>query len=173
MFGAPKPLSRIIFDKFDTSHDGKIGTSEFRQLCYKSGYYLSDEELKQGLLVVDADGSGEVDYDEFKKWWSQSDRFAMFALDDEALESRKAAMDTFQAYDADMSGTIEQDEFESLYNDIVSQKLTSEAKEKVWEWMSAGTDKISFNRYLQWLAKQESSPIKTLLTDASLMQYRQ
>eukprot|EP01083_Nonionella_stella_P175909 614115_1 len=155
MFGAPRPrrLSKIIFDKVDTSNDGKIDASEFRQLCYDSGYYLSDEELKQALLVVDTDGSGEVDYNEFKKWWSQSDRFAMFALDDESLESRKAAMETFQAHDADMSGTIEKDEFESLYNDLVSQKLTTEAKGNAWEWMSADTDKISFNRYLEWLAQ--------------------
>ena len=64
-----KPLSRIMFDKFDTDGSGAIGKEEFKNLCYDLGHFLSDQELELGMQWLDKDGSGEIEYDEFVEWY--------------------------------------------------------------------------------------------------------
>ena len=54
-------------------------TGEFRSLVYGSGYYLNDDELAAAVRIVDKDGNGTIEYNEFKAWWSQDDRCVTFA----------------------------------------------------------------------------------------------
>lgn len=162
-------LSKIIFDKHDTNKDGKIDAGEFRALVYGSGYYLSDEELKGALRIVDKDGNNTIEYNEFKAWWSQDDRFEALRGDSEQGQERAVAFETFQKFDKDSSGTIDREEFDSFYEDMTSKNLTRESKENAWQWLSEGKNFIGFNRYVQWTIKQQSRGVKTLLTDANLM----
>ena len=38
-----------------------------------SGKNLSDAELEEAVAEMDADGSQEVDLDEFTRWWARQD----------------------------------------------------------------------------------------------------
>lgn len=96
-------------------------------------------------------------------------RFTSLKLDDQSLATRQAASDTFRKFDGDGNGTIDRREFDPFYKDMRANGLTKEPKESVWEWLSKGGDFIGFNRYVDWLDKQGSQNIRTLLTDAELM----
>lgn len=47
-----KPLSRILFDKYDKDNSGSINVKELGSLCYDKGYFLNDAELAQAMKVL-------------------------------------------------------------------------------------------------------------------------
>merc|ERR1712112_416246 len=53
------------FKKFDAGGEGEIPTSELGTVMKMLGHKLNDEELEECIKMVDADGGGSVDIDEF------------------------------------------------------------------------------------------------------------
>jgi len=53
------------FSVFDKDGSGTVSTSELGEMMSALGQYLSAEELDEMVKEVDADGSGEIDFDEF------------------------------------------------------------------------------------------------------------
>ena len=62
-------MSQIVFEKYDTDGTGSISKEEMRSLCYDKGYHLSEEKIDSAMATLDVDGTGEVTYDEFQKFW--------------------------------------------------------------------------------------------------------
>ena len=52
---------------FDTDGSGKISSGELKKVMLNLGEQLTDEEIDEMIREADADGDGEVDYDEFVK----------------------------------------------------------------------------------------------------------
>ncbi|MEL6177737.1 MAG: EF-hand domain-containing protein [Myxococcota bacterium] len=59
-----------IFAHFDRDDNGVIDAEEFSQLLDALGAEMSDEEIAIGLSIVDANGNGQVEFDEFIAWWT-------------------------------------------------------------------------------------------------------
>ena len=74
MFGTRQPVSKTVFDKFDTDRSGSIDASELRELCHSLGHHLSAEELALALVKMDSSGDHSIAYTEFAEWWSQGER---------------------------------------------------------------------------------------------------
>lgn len=64
------------FAEYDKDKSGFIDASELRGLLQSLGAKLSGKELKQALRIVDEDGSGMIELDEFKRWWENKDASA-------------------------------------------------------------------------------------------------
>ena len=60
---------REIFDHFDTNSDGRIQSSEFRGLLNALSGEVDEEECRLGLQILDADGNGTIEFQEFVVWW--------------------------------------------------------------------------------------------------------
>merc|ERR1712142_846623 len=56
---------RDAFKKFDAAGEGEIPTSELGTVMKMLGHKLNDDELEECIKMVDADGGGSVDIDEF------------------------------------------------------------------------------------------------------------
>ena len=54
------------FSLFDKDNSNSIDVTELRDAMKALGIFLKKEEVKQYMLKVDKDGSGEIDRDEFK-----------------------------------------------------------------------------------------------------------
>ena len=63
-----KPLSRRIFDKYDKDNSGTISRAEFVLMLGDHGIYLVGDALELAILSVDYDSSGQVSYQEVKKY---------------------------------------------------------------------------------------------------------
>lgn len=71
-----------LLEKYDGNRDGKLSMQEFGRVCYALGHYLEpDTELVVAFGLIDVDGSGEIDYEEFAKFWRTDERFAKVRLE--------------------------------------------------------------------------------------------
>lgn len=61
---------RETFDHFDDDHNGSIDREEFAYLLDALGAGMSPEEVLIGFDIIDANGNGVIEYDEFLAWWT-------------------------------------------------------------------------------------------------------
>ena len=60
------------FDEFDADHGGALDREEIRDLCEQLlGIDMTETQLDAGMLQMDGDGGGEVDFNEFYVWWDR------------------------------------------------------------------------------------------------------
>lgn len=60
---------RETFDHYDANHDGLIQKSEFGELCTALDADIADDDVDMGFQVIDTDGNGVIDFNEFAAWW--------------------------------------------------------------------------------------------------------
>lgn len=61
--------------------------------------------------MIDRDGSGTLDYDEFMKWYRSEDKLGKLHLDEDQLEQLSRSSNYFKYWDKDNSGSIDKNEF--------------------------------------------------------------
>jgi Ca2+-binding EF-hand superfamily protein len=152
--GGRPPTSKIIFDKYDKDGDGCIDAEEFKFMCMDLGHQLSDDEMKYALLKLDTTGAGKVNYEDFvEKFWSIDDRWDGLRLSDEELMELSCLLTEFQAFDADDDGTVDKEEFTSMYESLQAGGVTKDA-ESVFTEIDRNCDgNICFNEYVDWLKR--------------------
>ena len=64
-----RTLSRTLFDELDEDHSGALDIDEIEKLCKSLGKNMSKKEVASALADMDADGSGEISFEEFEPWW--------------------------------------------------------------------------------------------------------
>lgn len=60
---------RALFAKIDVDGSGTLNSEAVATLSRELGLQLSVEELDQAMAEMDADGNGEIDFEEFSSWW--------------------------------------------------------------------------------------------------------
>jgi len=149
------PLSQRIFNKYDKDQDGSIGTSDLHALCLEMGTELSPEQLEMALKVMDTDGNGTIELDEFEKWWNSEDRFGKMQRTPEEIEYLQSAFAKFVSFDTDGNGTIERNEFDNLHAMLVEEKYTTHTVDEDWTDMDKDASGfISFAEYNEWLVER-------------------
>ncbi|KAL6612834.1 EF-hand [Neocallimastix sp. 'constans'] len=148
------PLSKIIFNKYDTDSSGTITATEFKYMAYDLGYYISDNELEIAIKTVDSSGTGAITYDDFSKWWKNSDRWEKVKLTEENISILSTLSEEFQKFDTDKSGTIDINEFKNFYKEITKKaNIFPGDEEAMFEQLDSNHDgQISFNEYVDYLS---------------------
>ena len=59
------------FRAFDTNGDGAIDHDEFRSGLLALGAQITEEQVDDLVTILDKDGSGEIDYHEFGRWFGR------------------------------------------------------------------------------------------------------
>eukprot|EP01137_Pigoraptor_chileana_P010757 Opistho-2@60759 len=149
------PLSRILFNKYDADKSGSITAKELKQLCYDKGHFLTDSELSLAISTIDVSGNGTISYDEFQKWWQDSNRFAKLKLSEADEAQLQSAAAYFKYFDKDHSGSIDsKSEFPALYADLVKNGFALPALDKCIAALDGNGDgSVSFNEYVDWLVR--------------------
>jgi len=63
-------LLRRKFEQADGDHNGTLDTAELSRLCADLGCALTRNELEAALVVLDADGDGNISFPEFLSWYT-------------------------------------------------------------------------------------------------------
>lgn len=97
---------REQFDRLDRNGDGALDTHELYLLLIDMGFTKSQAnvEAKKIIDVGDFDGSGKIEFGEFKEIWMRK----MFSLSDEYIHA------VFSILDEDGNGTIEANELAAV-----------------------------------------------------------
>lgn len=61
---------REIFSHYDADDSGFIDRAELGKLLDALGASMTGEELQAGLLALDENNNGKIEFDEFVDWWS-------------------------------------------------------------------------------------------------------
>eukprot|EP01087_Luapelamoeba_hula_P009542 TRINITY_DN2469_c0_g1_i1.p1 TRINITY_DN2469_c0_g1~~TRINITY_DN2469_c0_g1_i1.p1 ORF type:complete len:209 (+),score=43.80 TRINITY_DN2469_c0_g1_i1:44-670(+) len=148
----PNPsLARRVFDKYDADGSGAIDKKEFVDMCYDLGYYLSRTELEIAIKLVDRDGSGTIDFDEFYKWWTTDERFTKFQLDDKMVDRMQQVSRYFRFFDKDRSGVLDKEEFRRCYADLTKNGMTKRSFDDCFNEIDTdGNGSIEFNEFVEW-----------------------
>eukprot|EP01052_Picozoa_sp_SAG31_P034190 SAG31_NODE_3959_length_3718_cov_1.526389_1_plen_265_part_00 len=66
--GPPEVVA--MFKELDFDNSGTLDNTEIRTLAHKLGRFLTRSELDRAMCEMDADGSGEIEFEEFRDWWA-------------------------------------------------------------------------------------------------------
>ena len=61
--------ARELFNKCDVNGSGCINPDEFRTAMQQLAPGMPPEKLEEGVKDLDADGNGEITWEEFSAWW--------------------------------------------------------------------------------------------------------
>ena len=133
-----------MFDKADTGGEGSLDRDELRELMVELGRPMADHELDTAMQLMDEDGGGTVDFDEFRKWFSW--------LVDGDMTIRKI----FDSVDADGSGNLDHEEVRVALKRLCGEKedgkeLTDqEVTEAIALMDTDGSGEIDFEEFSTW-----------------------
>jgi len=160
-----RELWEMKFDECDADHNEAIDPKEFQQLCSHLGHTISKSELVLAFQIMDKDGSGFIEKDEFKKWWSlKEQRWEKLEIDEKELEVRQSAAETFKKFDENSKGYISEEDFDAFYKELCSRGLTQKRRESVFQDLDAtGDNRINFSEYVEWLVRNgKLSPVHSM-----------
>merc|ERR1712129_200967 len=153
---AAMPSDQILksyFMKYDKSGDGDIGKKEFKDLLYDLGVHIEESQADLKFDIIDHEGSGQIDFEEFKKFFKPMLEGTSMGKMGEALETADKypewmtwLIENWRWYDQDRSGTISQEEFQALMKDFPWTCGTSfSAVDK------DGDGSVDFNEFMDWV----------------------
>eukprot|EP01052_Picozoa_sp_SAG31_P005815 SAG31_NODE_261_length_18904_cov_115.315554_4_plen_2049_part_00 len=149
-------ILRQMFDKVDINNNGTIDSREFKKLCGKLGFAGSEKDIFDSFSRADEDGSGTIDWNEFRDWYNAKNPDAVVQAmqrEREAEEERSMMLkSTFEAFDGDGNGVLDRAEFKRMAKAI---KLDANAKELEAYFKEIDQDKsgeIDFAEFVVWYA---------------------
>eukprot|EP01123_Difflugia_compressa_P005154 TRINITY_DN1675_c0_g1_i1.p1 TRINITY_DN1675_c0_g1~~TRINITY_DN1675_c0_g1_i1.p1 ORF type:complete len:256 (-),score=62.44 TRINITY_DN1675_c0_g1_i1:164-931(-) len=90
---------RQTFDMFDADKSGAIDADELGAVMKKLGVNLKSNDLKKMIKVVDIDGNGEIDFNEF-----------LVMMQSIKTDSQQEIKRAFKSFDVDSDGKISRDD---------------------------------------------------------------
>ncbi len=99
-----------VFALFDTDGSGAIGVEELGEAMRSMGMAPTQRELEQLINDVDADGNGEVDFDEFCD--------CMKRMTGKKESDEDIIRECFDVFDEDKNGVVSESEFKHVMKDL-------------------------------------------------------
>eukprot|EP00947_MAST-08B_sp_MAST-8B-sp1_P005606 g5606.t1 len=69
---------RVHFDNCDEGNKEYLTPEEFRKLSSTLGVDMSDAELREAIEMIDEDGNGQIEVDEYLMWWGDDDLLELY-----------------------------------------------------------------------------------------------
>ncbi|KAE9413023.1 hypothetical protein Angca_002889 [Angiostrongylus cantonensis] len=114
-----------LFNMFDTDGSGAIGNEELKQAMLSIGMHANEAEIDNVIKEVDADGNGEIDFEEFCACMKKSQNIVK-STNEELIR------ECFDIFDQDHNGIITESEFKYVakefgdYSEELAQKVFRE-----------------------------------------------
>merc|ERR1711970_1147478 len=115
---------KVCFDLFDTKKVEFLSADDLGEIMRAMGFRPTEEELKELLLEIDEDGSGEIEFGEF------SQLCATFLVEDPDMETMKRELkDAFRIYDKEGLGYITTETLRGLIGELFAPLTEEELDE--------------------------------------------
>merc|ERR1711875_19725 len=126
------------FKKFDAAGAGEIPTSELGTVMRMLGHNLKDDELEECIKIVDADGGGSVDIDEFLELMRTKTKEAQ-----DEVEVKEA----FRILDKDGKGEIHTDVIKEILMKLDDNLTDADLNEMIAEIDEDGSGWVDYDEF--------------------------
>merc|ERR1712055_746935 len=143
---------KVCFDLFDTKKQEFLSADDLGEIMRAMGFRPTEEELKDLLLEIDEDGSGEIEFGEFCQLC------ATFLVEDPDMETMKRELkDAFRVYDKEGLGYITTETLRGLIGELLAP-LTEEELEGILEELDEdGSGSMDFDEFCEMMMTKPES----------------
>merc|ERR1712242_136012 len=137
---------KTCFDLFDTKKVDFLSADDLGEIMRAMGFRPTEEELKDLLLEIDEDSSGEIEFAEFCQLC------ATFLVEDPDMETMKRELkDAFRIYDKEGNGFITTETLRGLISELLAP-LTEEELEGILEELDEdGSGSMDFDEFCEMM----------------------
>merc|ERR1712242_24746 len=137
---------KTCFDLFDTKKVDFLSADDLGEIMRAMGFRPTEEELKDLLLEIDEDGSGEIEFAEVCQLC------ATFLVEDPDMETMKRELkDAFRIYDKEGNGYITPETLRGLISELLAP-LTEEELEGILEELDEdGSGSMDFDKFCEMM----------------------
>eukprot|EP01051_Picozoa_sp_SAG22_P005135 SAG22_NODE_297_length_12786_cov_3.360290_4_plen_2527_part_00 len=160
-----------LFDRIDEDCNGTMDVAEFQQLTVDIGMALNTIELQSIWLELDADGSGEVEFEEFVQWFKGQNKgiagemrrtirmtkmlacakgAMVYAVDQGNRAGKKKLREMFDHLDKDGSGELGKGDMLMLAADLKVQASDEEIGDAMDQMDGDSSGQIDFDEFRKW-----------------------
>ena len=117
-----------LFQEWDVDGGKTLSVGELKGLCDHMGLPVKFEE-EADLFAIDKDGNGNVDIEEFTKWWLKR----VSELPNPRKQQEVIAENTFRKFDTNGGGSLDTEETKQLMAALGADFTDSEMNEAMKE----------------------------------------
>ncbi|KAF0892074.1 hypothetical protein E2562_013469 [Oryza meyeriana var. granulata] len=140
------------FSLFDKDGDGSITTKELGTVMRTLGQNPTEAELQDMISEVDADGSGNIDFQEF---------LGLMARKMKDKDSEEELREAFRVFDKDQNGFISAAELRQVMANIGERLTDEEVGEMILEADVDGDGQINYEEFVKcMMAKKRKKRIE-------------
>ncbi|KAH7832522.1 putative Calmodulin [Monocercomonoides exilis] len=133
---------REAFSLFDKDGDGFITTKELGTVMRSLGQTPTEQELKDMIADVDADGSGTIDFPEF---------LVMMSKQLSNADTEEQLKEAFKVFDKDGNGFISAEELRSVMTSLGEKLTQQELEEMIKEADLNGDGQIDYKEFVKMM----------------------
>jgi calmodulin len=187
--------ARQLFHEIDADGGGTLDRDEIQQLAKRLGKRVSGKALAEAMQEMDADGSGEIEFEEFLSWWKGHQAkggggfFSGLSLDflksapppppetelernlrlaDEEAERQREARQVFDEIDEDGGGSLDRDEIKQLAKKLGKRISEKQLNEAMQEMDADGSGDVVFEEFYHWWKGQQAQRAGGIFSGLSL-----
>ncbi|KAJ8951046.1 hypothetical protein NQ314_007746 [Rhamnusium bicolor] len=132
-------LLKNAFDTFDVEKKGSIGTVMIGTILSMLGIQTTDQMLRDIISEVDADGSGELEFEEFITLASR------FMVEEDAEAMQQELKEAFRLYDKEGNGYITTSTLKEILKELDDKLTSDELDMMIAEIDSDGSGTVDFD----------------------------
>uniref|UniRef100_A0A182J6V0 EF-hand domain-containing protein n=1 Tax=Anopheles atroparvus TaxID=41427 RepID=A0A182J6V0_ANOAO len=136
-------LLRNAFNAFDQEKKGCIGTQMVGTILSMLGHQLDDKMLKEIIDEVDADGSGELEFEEFVTL------AARFMVEEDAEAMQQELKEAFRLYDKEGNGYITTQVLREILKELDDNLTNEDLDMMIEEIDSDGSGTVDFDEFME------------------------
>ena len=162
---AEKVVSRInvrkTFRDFDEDRSGDLDYEEFRKGLEMLGFRVTDQEFKEVMKLLDVDGDGTIEYEEFCSKLGNTSMYDITEdVDDEDADRERTEgllQKVWERVDEDGSGTLDRGEVSKVLIQMgfggTGKKVLDAAMAEMDE---DGSGEVDYEEFTAWFMKQDA-----------------
>merc|ERR1739846_53106 len=137
---------KTCFDLFDTKKVDFLSADDLGEIMRAMGFRPTEDELKELLLEIDEDGSGEIEFGEFCQLC------ATFLVEDPDIETMKRELkDAVRIYDKEGQGYITTETLRGLISELLAPLTGEELDGIIEELDEDGSGTMDFDEFCEMM----------------------
>ncbi|KAH0816292.1 hypothetical protein GEV33_006499 [Tenebrio molitor] len=135
--------SHKAFDTFDVEKKGSIGTTMVATILTMLGVHTTEKMLAEIIAEVDADGSGELEFEEFTTLASR------FMAEEDAEAMQAELKEAFRLYDKEGNGYITTSTLKEILKELDNNLSNEELDGIITEIDTDGSGTVDYDEFME------------------------